>query len=81
MTTCPALILNGSPEPPADLTVRQLVERETGLELGSDGRTTAGTPCGLAVAVNDDVVPRSSWAGTRLQPGDRVELLSAVQGG
>lgn len=81
MTTRPALVLNGSPEPPTDLSVRELVERETGLHLGPDGRTTAGNPCGLAVAVNDEVVPRSAWAGTRLQPGDRVELLSAVQGG
>lgn len=81
MTTRPALVLNGSPEPPTNLSVRQLIERETGLELGPDGRTTAGAPCGLAVAVNDAVVPRSVWAGTWLQPGDRVELLSAVQGG
>ncbi|WP_372697971.1 sulfur carrier protein ThiS [Arthrobacter sp. JSM 101049] len=81
MTACPALVLNGSPEPSTDLSVLQLIERETGLELGPDGRTTAGAPCGLAVAVNDEVVPRSAWAGTRLRPGDRIELLAAVQGG
>jgi sulfur carrier protein len=36
---------------------------------------------GVAVAVNDAVVPRSEWATTRLAPGDRVEVLTAVQGG
>ncbi len=36
---------------------------------------------GVAVAVNDDVVPRSQWAGTALADGDSVEILTAVQGG
>ena len=31
---------------------------------------------GLAVAVNDEVVPRSRWASTALQAGDRVEVLT-----
>lgn len=36
---------------------------------------------GVAVAVNDRVVPRAAWAATRLAPGDRVEVLQAVAGG
>jgi sulfur carrier protein len=36
---------------------------------------------GLAVAVNDEVVPRSRWASTALGAGDRVEVLTAAQGG
>lgn len=36
---------------------------------------------GLAVAVNGEVVPRSDWARTRLAAGDRVEVLTASQGG
>jgi sulfur carrier protein len=36
---------------------------------------------GVAVALNDDVVPRSRWALTELAEGDRVEVLTAVQGG
>jgi sulfur carrier protein len=36
---------------------------------------------GVAVALNGQVVPRSAWAGTPLAPDDRVEVLSAVQGG
>jgi sulfur carrier protein len=36
---------------------------------------------GIAVAVNGAVVPRSAWASVRLRDGDRVEVLSAAQGG
>ena len=36
---------------------------------------------GVAVAVNDEIVPRARWEGTRLRPGDRVEVVRAVQGG
>lgn len=44
----------------------------------------AGRPrdaTGTAVAVNDEVVPRSRWSSTELSDGDRVELLGAVAGG
>lgn len=41
---------------------------------GSGGR-------GVAVAVNNEVVPRGSWASTTLCPGDQVEILTATQGG
>ncbi|BAU82640.1 sulfur carrier protein thiS [Streptomyces laurentii] len=36
---------------------------------------------GVAAAVNETVVPRGAWAATRLGEGDRVEILTAVQGG
>ncbi|HLU32865.1 MAG TPA: sulfur carrier protein ThiS [Natronosporangium sp.] len=36
---------------------------------------------GLAVAVNGEVVPRTSWATTTVTSGDRVEVLTATQGG
>ncbi|MGN9765983.1 sulfur carrier protein ThiS [Micromonospora sp. SD12] len=36
---------------------------------------------GLAVAVNGEVVPRTGWPATVLRDGDRVEVLSAAQGG
>jgi sulfur carrier protein len=39
-----------------------------------------GTP-GMAVALNDTVVPRSRWHATQVQPNDRIELVSATQGG
>ncbi|WBB66405.1 sulfur carrier protein ThiS [Micromonospora sp. WMMD812] len=36
---------------------------------------------GVAVAVNGEVVPRAGWPATVLSDGDRVEVLSAAQGG
>ena len=44
------------------------------LGYGSDRR-------GIAVAVNGQVVPRSAWGERRLQTGDEVEIVGAVQGG
>lgn len=41
----------------------------------------ATAPSGVAAALNETVVPRSQWAGTPLTDGDRVEVLTAVQGG
>jgi thiamine biosynthesis protein ThiS len=36
---------------------------------------------GIAVAVNEAVVPRSLWSSVQLVDGDRVEVLTASQGG
>lgn len=36
---------------------------------------------GVAVAVNDEVIRRSSWPERELEEGDRVEIVRAVQGG
>jgi len=36
---------------------------------------------GVAVALNDEVVPRMQWADVQLQPNDRVEIVTARQGG
>ncbi|WP_079159662.1 sulfur carrier protein ThiS [Streptomyces griseus] len=38
-------------------------------------------PSGVAAAVNESVVPRGEWPATVLHDGDRVEVLTAVQGG
>jgi sulfur carrier protein len=35
----------------------------------------------VAVALNGDVVPRSSWPTTRLSPGDTLEVLAPTAGG
>lgn len=35
----------------------------------------------LAVELNLDIVPRSQFAQTRLQDGDRVEIVHAIGGG
>jgi sulfur carrier protein len=36
---------------------------------------------GIAVAVNDEVVRRKQWDAVRLREGDRVEIVTANQGG
>jgi sulfur carrier protein len=36
---------------------------------------------GIAIAINNSVVPRSEWEGYILQPGDKVTLIRATQGG
>lgn len=38
-------------------------------------------PRGLAVAVNDALVPRTRWESNVLQDGDRVTVIRASQGG
>ncbi|MFB6815574.1 sulfur carrier protein ThiS [Streptomyces sp. NPDC056347] len=43
--------------------------------------TLTAAPSGVAAAVNETVVPRGRWAATALADGDRVEVLTAVQGG
>lgn len=62
---------NGQERQTAALTLVQLLD-----ELGftRDRR-------GLAVALNGHVVPRGAWSTRTLAGGDRVEVVSAVQGG
>lgn len=36
---------------------------------------------GLAVAINNKVVPKTNWAITELQENDKVLLIRATQGG
>lgn len=36
---------------------------------------------GVAVAVNFEVVQRQALEATRIQEGDRIEIIRAVQGG
>lgn len=36
---------------------------------------------GVAVALNGEVIPRSRWAETSLDEGDRLEVLRAIGGG
>jgi sulfur carrier protein len=65
------LIVNGNPRHAAgELTVAELVK-----DLGS------GQQRGVAVAVNGEVVPRSAWDRQSLRDGDRIEVLTAAQGG
>ncbi|MFD0397811.1 sulfur carrier protein ThiS [Kitasatospora sp. NPDC127121] len=43
--------------------------------------TLSAAHSGVAAALNEAVVPRSSWPATELSAGDRIEILTAVQGG
>jgi sulfur carrier protein len=54
---------------PAGCTVAQLL-----VELAAPAR-------GVAVAVNGEVVRRAQWPEQRLRDGDRVDVLTATQGG
>ena len=65
-----ALRVNGEPlSVPPSTTVRLLMEQ---LGAARDG---------VAVAVNDRLVLRSSWDATELRDDDRVEVLTAAPGG
>jgi sulfur carrier protein len=64
------LLVNGEER---SLTVATSVEGLVA-ELGLEAR-------GLAIAVNGEVVPRSTWSQHRLAEGDQVEVLTVAQGG
>jgi sulfur carrier protein len=53
----------------------------TGTTLAEVVTQLSTAPSGVAAAVNESVVPRGEWAGTALADTDRVEILTAVQGG
>ncbi|MEV4428022.1 sulfur carrier protein ThiS [Streptomyces sp. R-07] len=57
--------------------------RELSGPLSLDALVATLTPArsGVAAALNETVVPRGEWATTQLGDGDRVEVLTAVQGG
>ena len=62
--------LNGAPYVLADrMTVHGLLEQ------------IAGSTRGSAVVVDNEVVPRSQWRDVVLVDGQRVQLITAVQGG
>lgn len=48
---------------------------------GAGASAGVGFAAGIAVAVNDSVVHRGTWPTTVLRDGDRVEVITAVQGG
>ena len=52
-----------------------------GTALDAVVRALTAAPSGVAAALNETVVPRGRWSATVLAEGDRVEVLTAVQGG
>ena len=64
------IILNGSSRDlPDNLSASQLL-----LTLGLDGKR-------LALEINQEIVPRSTFDSHIIQPGDRVEIVHAIGGG
>ena len=59
-------------------TPREVTPDQTVAELLSELVLPAK---GIAVAVNGEVVRRGDWPTHQLRDGDRVEVLSAAQGG
>jgi sulfur carrier protein len=56
-------------------------EISPGTALGTVVGAVPAAPSGVAAALNETVVPRAQWSTTALAEGDRVEVLTAVQGG
>ena len=65
------IFLNGEPRERAGATIAELLA-----DLGIEDRAR-----GVAVAVDGEVVPRAEWNERRVTEGERVEALSAMQGG
>ncbi|MFG2876768.1 sulfur carrier protein ThiS [Streptomyces sp. NPDC048337] len=56
-------------------------EVAAGTTLDAVVATLTTAPSGVAAALNETVVPRGQWPATPVGEGDRVEILTAVQGG
>ena len=70
MQTAVTIIVNGeNREAPADSTVLDLL-RELGLQSGR-----------VAIERNLEILPRPQWSETRVQAGDRYEIVQFVGGG
>lgn len=65
------IYLNGEPRERQGATISELLS-DLGVEAGARG---------VAVAVDGEVVPRAEWPERRVNEGERVEALSAMQGG
>jgi sulfur carrier protein len=65
------IYLNGEPRERTGATIAELLA-----DLGVEARAR-----GVAVAVDGEVVPRAEWNDRRINEGERVEALSAMQGG
>jgi sulfur carrier protein len=65
------IFVNGEPRERQGATIAQLLS-ELGVEPSARG---------VAVAVDGEVVPRAEWDARRVNEGERVEALSAMQGG
>ena len=65
------IFLNGEPREREGATIAELLA-----DLGVENRAR-----GVAVAVDGEIIPRAEWRERRVNEGERVEALSAMQGG
>ena len=66
------IVLNGKDrDVPDGLMLRELLV-ECGLDPSQKG---------VAVAINAEIVTRGAWASTRVEAGNRIDIIHAVQGG
>ena len=56
-------------------------DADEGCTVASVVAAVTAQPAGVAVALNDQVVPRTDWNTTIVREADRIEVLTAVQGG
>ena len=63
--------------------VNNIAQEATDDQLLTDLLAARGIvqPHGIAVAVNDAVVPRAEWPTRAVQPQDRITIIRATQGG
>jgi sulfur carrier protein len=38
-------------------------------------------PTGIAIAINNTIIPKTSWDTYQLQPNDHITIIKATQGG
>ncbi|MGW3072118.1 MULTISPECIES: sulfur carrier protein ThiS [unclassified Kitasatospora] len=73
---------NGTAPTEITLTVNGEPRRlSAGTTLAEVVASVSAANTGVAAALNEAVVPRGSWPATALDTGDRIEILTAVQGG
>lgn len=64
------ICLNGlTQQYPQQVTLLMLIEQHYGARPG------------MAVALNNEVIPASAWATTEVKPRDRIDVFQAVAGG
>ena len=57
------------------------VTLEPGTTVGALVAERCPSPRGVAVAINGEVVPKSTWGRTVVAAGDEVEIVTAAAGG
>jgi sulfur carrier protein len=65
------ICLNGAPHRLASTSLAELLAE----------RAIDASKPGVAIAVNDEIIPRAHWQTATLKPGDTVEIVRPHSGG